>query len=229
MKKISSVIIFVFLMITMTSYGQDRDENYFDTKHELSFVIDDIFAQSIVMVSPYNDDYSTDLNTPKIGLGYKYHFANSAIRSKISFGSNVNTIDKNRYNLKIEESLTIMNASIGFELHKNHSKTQIFYGADFFINSSNNKYKRFYTYSNQENVNEDTNKSTGFGISPLLGVKYYFNPKISLSTELKFSIETYKEEILFTDSLSIVNEKTEVSGLNTNFGPLGQLSINIHF
>ncbi len=52
---------------------------------------------------------------------------------------------------------------------------------------------------------------------------------LSISTEMKFILESYRGESIYRNSEIVEDDKTEISGINTKFGPLGQISINMHF
>lgn len=238
MKKLITIVLLVLSISGV--FGQESNNDYYISKHEISIVIDDIFAKNtfasypIVYYTtssyiPYYIEYSTiDLNTPKIGLGYKYHFSKSALRSKISVGlRNYESDDKNSER-KNEYSFLTSNISLGYELHKNMNKAQIFYGIDLFMNFNNTTSKHT-NYGNTPNTSsENIYKYTGFGVSPLIGAKYYLSTAISISTELKYSIESYSGESFYKNSENAEDDKTKTKGINTKFGPLGQISINIH-
>ncbi len=228
MKILSSTLSLVLFMITLPSYAQETIEDNFATKYELSIVIDDIFDQDLTYGSSGSNYYSATYNTTKVGLGYKYHFANSAFRSKISFGSRDVVTDQINDRYKTEDSFSTLRAFIGYELHKNTTKSQFFYGLDVFVNysdfhSKSTDYEDFPNTSDEDKFN-----TIGIGVSPLIGVKYFFNSMVSVSTEVKFSIESYKKKIVDGYNRDWLGEKIEESGLFVNFGPVGQLSINIH-
>lgn len=242
MKNLLLVIVFIFC-ISVVIKGQEKEESYSKSKHEFSIVLDDIFIKNNFIYYPppiyYTidgyipinyPDYSSTLiyNMPKVGLGYKYYFQNSAIRSKLSIGvGNHETDDKNSQR-QFSISQQVSNFNIGYEFHKNINKTQIFYGLDLMLNISETSSKSR-RYGENSYTSETINSLTGFGISPLLGVKYYFNPSISLSTEIKYTVESYSGERVYKYSEAEEDNKTTIGGLDTRFGPLGQISVNIHF
>ncbi len=215
--------------MALPSYGQETIEDNFASKHELSIVIEDIFAKILTSGQSQQDYHSAIYNAPKVGLGYKYHFDNSAIRTKVSFGLGDYTTDNKNYQRKEADSYSTFKLFLGYERHENLNNSQFFYGLDVFLYYgkylNTNTYYSGYPYSTYENKYN----TTGFGVSPLIGAKYFFNPMISVSTELKLSIESYKEESLEDYSINWEGSKTKASGLYAKFGPLGQISINIHF
>ena len=240
MKKTISIAILVLSFSGL--FGQESNELGYKSKHEFCIVIDDIFAKNsftyypIMYYSasslyiPYYIDYSSlDLNTPKVGLGYKLHFGKSALRSKVSVGLRNNESDDKKSERKNEYSFFSSNISLGYEFHKNMNKTQIFYGFDLLMNINNTASKHTNYGNTQETTSESIYKSTGFGVSPLIGAKYYLSSSVSISTELKYIIESYSGENVYKSSENTEDNKTETKGINTKFGPLGQISINIHF
>ena len=68
----------------------------------------------------------------------------------------------------------------------------------------------------------------GFGVRPLIGGKYFLTPALSVSTEIGFSMETYKGTETEKNSEVEEDDKTKISGSRRGFGPIGQISINIH-
>lgn len=227
---------FIICALPVFVYGQKNEDFQINSKNELNIVIDDIFAKEVVypIYEYINGAYyvynpSSNVTTPRIGLGYKFHFSNSALRSKISLGSknttNENKIDTN----KTENSIFSYSISLGYEFHKNFNRTQLFYGADVYLNNNKSTYKNTSTYNSETYTSETNTSSRALGISPLIGVRYFLSPAISLSTEVKFSIENLTGENNSSYSQNDSKNKNEFSGFQTYFGPIGQLSINIHF
>lgn len=245
------IILLAIGLLFYPVYGQENDEDFFSSKNELSIVVDDIFAKNVYLYSispyyyaidysyyvssdiyylpPYNDILPEDFQLPKIGIGYKYHFDHSAIRSKIAFGTKKETI-KNRYDRNTQEyDLKTFNLSAGYEFHKNMNRVQLFYGAELFIDYKKYNSVSISFYDNITYEYKTNFELTSYGISPLVGVNYFFSSSLSLSTELKFSIESYKGESTSSYTGDTVSETNKISGFDTSFGPLGQISVNIHF
>lgn len=230
--------LLVLSLITLNLYCQEIKDDFYSAKNELSIVVDDIFSKDIYLESDYylNNlnsifyDYSLNIvSTTKTGLSYKYHLPASAIRTKLSFGfknySQEDETDTSTY----KYSLLILQYSLGYERHINLNRTQIFYGADFFYNYTKYQYNSENLYNGQLFTSENNTKSTGYGISPLLGVKYFFTPALSISTEIQFCVESQKGVRTSEYSSSQDIDEYNYEGINTRFGPLGQLSINLHF
>jgi len=238
----TSVIIALLVMISSLAMAQTEVNESTDSKHELSIVIDDIFAPEVVAIQPiYNDPYVVyysdfamlDKYTTKIGLGYKFHFGENALRTKFSVGIGNENMDEDYdqdsdYDYSIESKNSMIKAFLGYERNITFGKAQVFFGFDFNFTkyTSDVTTEEKYTYDDYKIIR--TNSYQGIGLSPLLGVRYYITPKFSLSTEVKYQVESYNGESTrkYNDNPEY---KEKVNGLYTKFGPLGSLSVNIHF
>ena len=69
-----------------------------------------------------------------------------------------------------------------------------------------------------------------FGISPLIGVRYYLSKIISFSAESKLNVfyNMYMIDYMNTDP-SPYFHTYEGSGLSMKISPIGQLGVNVHF
>ncbi len=86
------------------------------------------------------------------------------------------------------------------------------------------------TYENEINNEEyyTSAKEFAYGISPLVGVNCFITPHLSIGTEVKFTAEAYSGKTTNEYNGQEQSEQS-TSGFRTQFGPLGFLSINIHF
>jgi len=66
-------------------------------------------------------------------------------------------------------------------------------------------------------------------VNPLLGVNVFVTPHLSIGTEVKFTAEYVSGKATYESSSGSNSNDTKSSGFRTRFGPLGFLSINIHF
>jgi hypothetical protein len=231
-----STLFFLSLLLN----AQENQSSNFKSNHELSIIVDNVFAKNNFENIWYTNDYGDVIGyypskegvTPEIGLGYKFHLPGSAIRFKIS-GTYNNSEDKDDdYGYKNELTYLSSKIALGYEFHKNMQKTQFFYGLDVNMNFSElkSKYTRDSYIYNYENTytSETTTNYTAYGVSPLFGIKFYLNPSLSLSTELRYNVLFYKEEGIYKRSTSDEKDKDKTKGFKTDFGPLGQISFNIH-
>lgn len=236
------IIVFIFILnLTFLVSRAQTDETEKVRNNEFSIVFDDIFAKTPIIYYPYfyldNQvflpyyDFSYyDITTTKIGLGYKHHFNNSGIRTKLSFGAKSDRTEYSENDNTEEYNYMSTNFYLGYEWLLKFGKAHVFYGAEAFVNYENLKSNA--TYYNQyynEQTSESASVKTGYGASPLLGVKYFIAGPLSISTEFKFNIEFFDGKTTFKQSESSTENETKNSGMETSFGPLGQLSVNIHF
>ena len=223
------IIALISLISTVDTFAQENKIS----KHELSIVIDDIFVKSY-----YNNMYldkdmyyynilPENALMPKLGLGYKFHFSKSAIRLTNTFAFS-NYQQDNEVSYKNENTVIGLNSFIGYELHKNFNKTQFFYGLDASLKYYKSKSKSENYHNNPVYINTYKEVFKAYGIAPFFGIKYYITPNISLSTELKFLVQSYNKEYTSSSTYNNSENKSTVKGINYQFDPLGQLSINIH-
>jgi hypothetical protein len=242
--KISALSIFL-LSFTLFANSQDTINDLFSEKNELSIVIDNVFAknqdnypifyttsQGSINIIPF-DDFSGYRQTT-IGLSYKRHFKKSALRSKISFASHsYKENDTETVGFRQDSKSLFTSFDLGYEWNVNLTRVRFFYGFDLFINYRKNEI--VFDNNNIGIVNDfhrvTTLKSTGYGISPLMGVRIYVTKSISFSTELKFVIGAYNGSDVSETTEGEFNYSSDDSynGTNFGFGPLGQISVNIHF
>jgi hypothetical protein len=244
MKRILLSIVVLFAITT--AFAQD-EINYFQKKHEINVQVDDIFkdVSDFSYLFYLNDDYEYIYyypyfsKGPSIGMGYKYHFGKGALRAKISFnGQSINSDDEddNNENLNITSKQTFggQNFAIGYELHTNLKRMQIFYGLDLTMGrqkiNSENKYDYLATYEYYEDYTVTLSQTViTYGVKPFLGFKYFIIPQFSVSTEYFFSYQLYKNSYKYERTNSDVVDKSSANGYKTEFGPLGQITFGFHF
>ena len=132
-------------------------------------------------------------------LNYKFHFKRHAIRSGLNL--NYQTFHDG------EKSIDYR---LGFEWNRVINKWEFFYGVD--LSFSRKQY------------NFQANTITKYGINPLIGFRYYFSPRFSISTEPKLNI-VY---ILYRDPSSF-SKTANTEGLSSSLGSIGIILLNFHF
>ena len=227
------LIIILISAISFSTFAQDSIKGNFTNKHELSLIIDGIFNSNDNELYPYELSPiheklyvlpDINVNPTRISVGYKYHFTKFAIRSKLSISIRNQTTEDPVAANDNEVKYLLSKMFIGYEFHKNMNNTQFFYGADLLINYD--KIESFEANYDDRDVLYEYNK-LGYGISPFIGVKYFVSPMVSFSTEFKVYIEKYEGEYSVTELNNPHNY--DFDGSNIKFGPLGSISINIHF
>jgi len=166
-------------------------------------------------------------NFPIYGLGYSYHFAKAAIRSKLMFYNFAK--DYNIMPLANIKSFTTfgINGSVGYELNKRLRKWEVFLGSDFFIAQSNATSK--YSPNSNSSKIEEKSKETKWGLRPFIGISYYIIPNISLSTDIYYDI--YQMYTTQKESALILGKTIETTKTNSgrDLSLLGNLALNVHF
>ena len=230
MKKTTTVLLGILFSLSLFSQS--------DKHHEISLNYDDIFAKTdnnpIYFYDQYNNlIYVQSISSiPKVGIGYKYNFSNGAIRSRFMIGSSNNKSEDRSYPSTYETNLLNLTIALGYEYHMNIEKTQIFFGSDIYTGYLKNTTISTYTSGISPSA---TIKSTrlsetlSYGISPLIGVKYFITPALSISTEMRFMIDFREETNSSTGTSGSTTLGTKENGFETRFGPLGQISLNLHF
>ena len=221
---------FIYLsLVSLELYSQGDTSDTSKPRHEFNIIVDDIFAKPLVIdPSEYNDYFSEIQNIPKVGLGYKVNYNHSAFRTKVSFGSCQNSTHSPVNDTKSDYSTVSTQLTLGYEWQKDINKLQIFYGLDLFIDYNSLTMKNSSLYNSISYHSKNSSNTTGFGTSPFLGVEYFVNPYLSFSTEINFTIESYKGKDKVSNQ-SNNNTSTDLKGFNTRIGPIGNIGINLHF
>ncbi len=202
--KVKAIIISIVtsLLFVITINAQ---ESYTDKKHEINLGFFNIFNLT---------------ESPGLGIGYKYHLKKGAIRLNSSFNISNTDYESNNYLSTI--SYNKYKIKTGYELHQNINKFQFFYGSDISYNAENEKTENSSDYFIEE-------KTKGYGVSPFVGLKFFINQRVSISSETNVSI-------LFSESkqkITIINSSTQTienSTSQTEIGliPFGLITINFH-
>jgi len=216
-------LLFVIVSLSFITSAKSQDSlAYTSKKHELN----------IGYFNAFNLTSGNDF-----GVGYKYTFRNGALRIGTTFSfSNDKTTDDGQSMSENETKNLSIKPRIGYEFHQNYKRIMVYYGADFITYIED--YHSNYTYNNSNNdtyySRKYTTTTSGFGISPLLGLKYFINKKISISTETSFNFAYKKSENkydYFDDGSSTPSssDSSERKSYSANLSPLGIISINFHF
>jgi hypothetical protein len=132
-------------------------------------------------------------------LNYKFHFKNYAIRSGLNL----------KYQT-LRDGEKSIDYRLGFEWKRKIKKWEVFYGVDLSLSRKQYNYQK--------------NTITKYGINPLIGFRYYFSPRFTISTEPKLNI-VY---VLYRDPDSFSNSGNS-EGLDASLGSIGVILLNFHF
>lgn len=239
------ILLSIVVLFSITTAFAQEEINYFQKKHEINVQVDDIFEDVNFLSYAYllNDDldyiyYNPYFNSgPSIGVGYKYHFAKGAFRGKVSFnGQSFNSEDDDNENVNVTSKTKLggQKFALGYEMHTNIKRMQIFYGIDLTLSrqkiSSENEYDYLDNYEYHEDYTVTSTQSIiSYGIKPFLGFKYFIIPQFSVSTEYFFSYQLYKNSYKYERTNTDETEESKSDGYQTEFGPLGQITFGFHF
>jgi hypothetical protein len=158
-----------------------------------------------------------------LGIGYKHACEKGAFR--IGIGTDLGTYKSDRETYQTKNSGYTLSPRIGYEFHQWYNRIRLHYGAD--LTTSFSKYTYENIYDDPANNRSIETKSYAAGLRPVLGLTFYINKTISISTETYMDISYSKttDEELYNENIS-----TEVShGMRVELGPLGIVSVNFHF
>lgn len=166
------------------------------------------------------------LNTEKKGRLAAYRF-----RIGGDYTEHLNVVDS--VNTTMQQTNLNTFLSVGKEWQKQREQFQLFYGADIFLNLS---------YVIFENARDEKGylpriRTTSFGISPLIGMRYFVHSNISFSSEAHFNVyyrEEYRREVDSNNpqpspegyTYSIVNR---FQRLKMDINPIYTLNLTYHF
>lgn len=200
--------------------------------------------------------YSINKDNRLYGLAYKYHISKHALRLNFYFSNSSDEETCSNYDYPLNPDITKYNMSryrigFGYEINKNFVRTGIFFGFDFYydfrkelIKTETFRKDRYYNDPEDNNnyievkvnnTTSNTDNKNSYGITPLVGVKYFLTPYLSFSTEARFIIENYRsneEYWHFNDHPDYGGDqinKSEHNGSLLKVAPVGTFSVNIHF
>ncbi len=238
-KQLNKTIVIVLLIFStvMSTYSQEFSRDSFNIKKtEINIAVADIFARSSTADYYFAD--SSYINIPyrinsyeyvpevNFQLGAKFHTLKGAVRISCGFNySNYSSVDKTNNSVEISYTGSNVRVATGYEWHYAIARVNIYYGADLSWALSN------YNHKIIDGPNEIINKSniSYLGINPLLGVVYFITQNLSVGTEVRFTTEIYTGNEKIDSPLNNSTHNYDINGLRTYLGPLGFVSVNIHF
>lgn len=162
------------------------------------------------------------------GIGYKRTIKNGELRFSTSFYYNSSKIEYPDDSYFYTTTTNRVRSRLGYQLHQDYNKLQLFYGLDFIGLIENVNSERVDVDLPQ---NDYTSKqfTLGSGISPFIGIKYQINKSISISTETSFDVSFSKTNRKNSGSSTTSLSLSETKQLTAKLSPLGIFSINVHF
>lgn len=209
MKKIIIITLLIGLANIMNGQSTKPNSNEKDYKNVISVDATSLLAQFLNLSN-------TTFTDPPYVLTYRRFFNNNnAFRIGIGgYAKDVNyTTNDSLSNNQISNSFNI---GLGYEHYSYLSERwNLYYGADLILRSYYNFSKSSITTTREM---EQTNKSIGYGVSPLLGVQFILNSRLSISTETSFDLTFSQNNSSRKETPSTAFDKnTEGSTFETNF------------
>ncbi len=205
MKKI--LMLVAALATLMPCLGQDLPD-YKSNKNELNLGYFNVFELNAI---------------GDLGIGYKRIGEKGAFRTGIMMNFHKSGTDYQSY--QYNYSGYELSPRIGYELHHWYNRIRLHYGGDVITTFSHSLVEDIY----EDPLNNRTSNygSLALGIRPILGITFYLNKSISISTETYMDIAFFKtteERTDYGDTSTYVTK-----GTNVGLGPLGIVSVNFHF
>jgi len=162
----------------------------------------------------FNLNTSSYYSYPYI-ISYKRIFKNNALR--VSAGGNFyNNNGSTNDTLVGKTTRNEFNAGVGFEHYSYISKRwNIYFGADAIVNYRNYDQQSSRTASTSYRYTQTT---YGFGASPLLGIQFIINSRLSVATETSYDVTFTTATSSQTETpASIYDKKSKSTGIETQF------------
>ena len=233
----TTIIILAIQAMLTVCYSQESAKDSFNiNKTEINIAVADIFAKTRQLdyyyvnssfgFIPYKMESYEYIPKTSIQLGVKFHTLKGAIRLSCGFNySNYSSVDKTNKDNELTFNGSNARFATGYEWHYTIQRVNIYYGADFSWTLSN------YNFKLEDGSETVTSKSniTHLGINPLVGVNYFITSHLSVGTELRFTAEIYTGKEKVDNPLNNMCYENDINGIRTYLGPLGFISVNIHF
>ncbi len=158
---------------------------------------------------------------------YRYHFNNWNIRTGIG-----GTLRKQEDVLNDTSIYTSENSSFIYRLGVErkidfYRRWQFYYGLDLYTYSETRIYERIEGSTFSDN---DRNKENGYGVAPLMGLRFKINDRISFTTESSLVLYYFKARNERTYSLSPQTDRiTSTEGWRTSFSPPTSIFFTFNF
>lgn len=158
------------------------------------------------------------------GLTYRYFLPNGAIR--VLVGGTLNQNSNNTGGTVYDNSEYGFVSRIGYQYHVMLGRFMPRIGCDVSTGVYNETFKDSWTY-------ESNNTSFAVGLSPNIGIEFWFSPKFSMGLETRFDVAyrnfTSKnvQQDWFTGQP--ISTTTKSAGINTTVGPISAFTFGFHF
>ena len=158
-----------------------------------------------------------------LGIGYKRIGEKGAFRTAL--GMNFSKSENENVTYQYFGKYFEISPRIGYEFHHWYNRIRLNYGGDIFTSISKSSFEDIY---DDPSDNRTSYYNTyQYGIRPLMGITVYLSKAVSISTETYMNISVNKttEERTYNGDTNTYESK----GMNVGLGPLGIVSVNLHF
>jgi hypothetical protein len=218
MKKICFTLVLLVAAISLSGQEVKPDTTKREYKNVVGIDATTIIRQFInfnsnaYFSSPYMISYKRIIKSNAIRLGLYGNLATSENSSSDTF--NVKTTSFN------------VNIGLGFEHYSYLTKRwNLYFGADLITKYNENQSEHFSAYDS--NTQRSTN--FGLGISPLIGIQFRINSRLSLSTESSYDILFVTSKNHFSYNSYPYNRNQKRTGINTQFNAPASINFRIQF
>lgn len=187
------VILFALTLVLSRSYGQDTLKSNLtkipEKKHLNELGLDMTPFIKLYLNFSNNGGYNYQ---PSYMLTYRRYFKNSNFRSAIGgnylYSESPSPYNGDSLNIKYFNKQSSFVLRIGYEFFQNLSRRwQVYYGADLRTTYSHQRNDAPYWNGGYANGIETTDN--GFGLAPVLGVRFKMSKRVSLITESSFLLQ----------------------------------------
>ncbi len=218
--RITLIIVTIFTS-SILAFGQETTQD--TSKKEFKNVIG---IDATNFVSRFFNFSSTPsyFNSPYV-ISYRRIFKSNALR--VGIGGNFQNNEGTRNDTLHPSTKRIsLNLGVGFEHYCYLSKRWNFFaGAEAFTGYS--YYDGIYPYSSIS-YREQSNTSYSFGVSPLIGVQFKINSRLSISTETSYNIAYVIDESFdIQPPTTMYDIHSKSSGIETSFYPPTAITFRI--
>lgn len=158
------------------------------------------------------------------GVTYRYFLPNGAIR--VLIGGTLNQNSNNTGGTLYDNSVYGFVSRVGYQYHVMLGRFMPRIGCDVSTGLYNENFNDSWTYESQ-------NTSFVVGLSPNIGMEFWFSPKFSMGLETRFDIayRDFKSRNVSQDWLTgqPITTTTRSAGINTTVGPISAFTFGFHF
>jgi len=205
-------LMIAVLAFSISTYSQDQKDpvNFSEKKNEINIGFFNVLDMNALQ---------------ELGIGYKHSTDRGALR--VATGFTLNTENREADDYEYDNSGFELSPRIGYEFHQNFNRLRLYYGVDFVTSFYKSVHEETFPVIDPYETTTYTRKINQVGLRPVLGLTVFLSKSVSLSTETYLKIMYYKTS---DNQESPDGSSTSTSkGMDVGLGPLGIISLNLHF